>query len=77
MKTITLDDVAYSKLKLWKRNSSESFSSVVKRVVPEPGSLGAFLAFVERRGTAHHGNNQILEQVVEASRTSAKTDPWT
>ncbi|MGA0854905.1 MAG: antitoxin VapB family protein [Luteolibacter sp.] len=77
MKTITLDDAAYSKLKSWKRNNSESFSSVVKRVVPEPGSLGAFLAFVERRGTAHREGNEILNHVVETSRTSAKTDPWT
>lgn len=76
MKTITLDDVAYSRLKSWKRTPSESFSSVVKRVLPEPGSLGAFLAFVERRGTANRATNQILEEVVE-SRPSTKTDPWT
>jgi predicted CopG family antitoxin len=76
MKTITLDEAAYSRLKSWKKAPSESFSSVVKRVLPEPGSLGAFLAFVERRGTAHRADNDILEEVVE-SRASAKTDPWT
>ena len=46
MKTITLDDEAYNRLKAWKKNSSESFSTVVKRLVPEAGSLGAFLAWV-------------------------------
>lgn len=75
MKTITLDDVAYNRLKAWKRGTSESFSSVVKRVLPEPGSLGAFLAFVERRGTAALPGNDALEAAVE-SRSSAKSSPW-
>jgi predicted CopG family antitoxin len=76
MKTITLDDVAYNRLKAWKKGSSESFSSVVKRVIPEPGSLGSLLAFVEGRGTARLSGNKILEEVVD-NRSSAKSDPWT
>lgn len=76
MKTITLDEEAYGRLKSWKRGTSESFSSVVKRVLPPPGSLGAFLAFVERRGTATKPGNEVLEAAVEA-RTGAKSDPWT
>jgi hypothetical protein len=48
----------------------------VKRLLPELGSVGAFLVFVERRGTAHRANNDMLEKVAE-SRASAKTDPWT
>ncbi len=76
MKTITLDDVAYNRLKAWKKGTSESFSSVVKRVIPEPGSLGSLLAFVETRGTARRSGNDIMEQAVE-NRSSVKTDPWT
>jgi len=76
MKTITLDEVAYERLKAWKKGSSESFSSIVKRVLPEPGSLGAFLAFVERRGSCSRPGNEILEETVE-TRSSAKSDPWT
>jgi len=75
MKTITLDDVAYNRLKAWKKNSGESFSSVVKRVLPEPGSLGAFLSFIERKRTDLLPANQILEQAVE-ERSSEKHDPW-
>jgi predicted CopG family antitoxin len=71
-----LDDAAYNRLKSWKKGSSDSFSSVVKRVVPEPGSLGALLAFTERRGTAARLGNDVLEKVVE-SRSSAKHNPWT
>jgi predicted CopG family antitoxin len=75
MKTITLDDEAYSRLKSWKKGTSESFSSVVKRVLPAPGSLGAFLAFVERRATATRPGNESMEAAVE-SRSAVKSDPW-
>jgi hypothetical protein len=76
MKTITLDDVAYSRLKAWKRTPGESFSAVVKRVLPEPGSLGAFLNFVETRNTASLPANPVLEEAVE-QLSPAKHDPWT
>ncbi len=33
MKTITLDDEVYHRLKAWKRAKGDSFSTVVKRVV--------------------------------------------
>lgn len=75
MKTITLDDEAYGRLKAWKRGTSESFSSVVKRVLPSPGSLAAFLSFVERRATAAKPGNDLMEAAVEA-RSAAKSDPW-
>jgi predicted CopG family antitoxin len=75
VKTITLDDEAYTRLKAWKRGSSESFSSVVKRVLPAPGSLAAFLAFMERRATATKSGNDRMEAAVE-SRSAAKSDPW-
>jgi len=76
MKTITLDDEAYRLLRMWKSSQQESFSRVVKRVVPVPGTLGAFLNFVERSSTDSSSGNDLLEQVVD-SRTAAKHDPWT
>jgi predicted CopG family antitoxin len=76
MKTITLDEVAYQRLKVWKKGGGESFSQVIKRVVPEPGTLGAFLSFTESRGTAGRDENQILESAVD-ERSEAKADPWT
>ncbi|MEZ5277043.1 MAG: antitoxin VapB family protein [Opitutaceae bacterium] len=75
MKTITLDDDAYNRLKAWKRGSRESFSSVVKRVLPEPGTLGAFLSFAEANQTALMTGNETLEKSVE-NRSSAKEEPW-
>jgi len=76
VKTITVDETAYARLKAWKRGSRESFSSVIKRVLPEPGTLGAFLSFVESEGTAHLAGNDLLEKTTE-SRSPAKHDPWT
>jgi hypothetical protein len=76
VKTITLDDVAYSRLKAWKRTPKESFSAVVKRVLPEPGSLGAFLNFVETHNTPGLPANAALEEAIEG-RSPAKHDPWT
>ena len=75
MKTITLDDIAYCRLKSWKRSSNESFSSVVKRVLPEPATLGAFLNFVETHQTRSLPSNAVLEEAVE-NCSSAKQDPW-
>jgi hypothetical protein len=45
---------------------AESFSSVVKRVLPVSGTLGAFLAFVERRTTATKPGNEVMEAAVKS-----------
>jgi predicted CopG family antitoxin len=75
MKTITLDDVAYSRLKAWKRGSKESFSQVVKRLLPEPGTLASFINFTETRHTANLSGNQIMETAID-QRSAAKSNPW-
>lgn len=75
MKTITLDDEAYHRLLSWKRSKDDSFSKVVKRVVPEAGSLGSLLDFVAQR-TPQDERDAILEDSVE-DRGTSKNDPWT
>ncbi len=75
MKTITLDEEAYSRLKSWKRVPGDSFSKVVKRVVPQAGSLDSMLRFAEQR-TVDPAKDEFLERVVEA-RSARKEDPWT
>jgi predicted CopG family antitoxin len=76
MKTITLDDEAYDLLKSWKRTGRESFSAVVKSVVPKPGTLGALLNFVESRPTTDPQKDSLLESTVN-DRSAVKADPWT
>jgi predicted CopG family antitoxin len=75
MKTITLDDEAYGLLKMWKTSGRESFSKVVKRVVPVPGTLGALLTCAEEAGTSSLAGNEIMEETIHA-RPSEKNDPW-
>lgn len=41
MKTITLSEAAYERLKAWK-TAGDSFSQVVLRVVPKRGTFGDF-----------------------------------
>jgi len=76
MKTITLDDAAYERLKRWKQSPKESFSQVVKRVVPPAGSLASFLRFAEDEGTDMLKNNDVMERAID-ERPDAKPDPWT
>lgn len=75
MKTITLDDAAYARLKAWKKGTKESFSQVVKRLLPEPGTLASFVNFTETRHTASLPGNQQLETAIE-QRSIEKNDPW-
>jgi predicted CopG family antitoxin len=75
MKTITLDEVAYERLKAWKKGSRESFSNVVKRIVPEPGTLGAFLSFIETHGSTDAERDELMEASI-SERSAVKEDPW-
>ncbi len=74
-KTITLDEDAYRRLKRWKRFPDDSFSKVIKRVVPEAGTLGALARFAEERGAPADDKDAILQETVD-DRSSAKADPW-
>lgn len=75
MKTITLDEEAYRRLLAGKRAKGDSFSKVVKRVVPEAGTLGAMARFVLNRNSSEE-QDSVLEAIVD-DRSSAKHDPWT
>lgn len=75
MKTITLDEEAYKRLKAWKRSKGDSFSKVVKRVVPEAGAMVSFLNFAQREKTDQLPGNETLEAAIE-ERPTANPDPW-
>lgn len=76
MKTITLDEEAYRRLRSWKRSSGDSFSKVIKRVVPEAGTLGALAHFAEERRALDPRRDAILDETIE-DRSKEKADPWT
>lgn len=75
MKTITLDEAAYERLKAWKKGSRESFSSVVMRVIPVTGTLGAFFSHVQATGSLDKENDALMEEAIN-ERSAVKEDPW-
>lgn len=65
-KTISIDIEAYRRLAGARRNS-ESFSQIIKRVVPEPFDVGAWLRAMRRTGISDD-TAQAAEQHVAARR---------
>jgi predicted CopG family antitoxin len=78
MKTITLTDQAYKRLKDWKGSEKDSFSSVVLKVVPEKGTLGQMLEDVGRMKPLSTRQAKVMEDTVKWGRDTGKSrDRWT
>ncbi|MDP6491574.1 MAG: antitoxin VapB family protein [Kiritimatiellia bacterium] len=78
MKTISLTDEAYERLKEWKDESSDSFSRVVLRVVPEKGTLGQMLEDVSRLPVLNEEQARVMEESARYGRDlEGSRDPWT
>ncbi|MDP7023957.1 MAG: antitoxin VapB family protein [Kiritimatiellia bacterium] len=78
MKTISLTDQAYKRLKEWKDESNNSFSRVVLSVVPEKGTLGQMLEDVESLPTLTPKQAKVIEESARYGRDpEGSRDPWT
>ena len=78
MKTITLTDEAYKRLKDLKDRPGDSFSKVVLRVVPEKGTLGQMLDDVLRLPRLDERSAAIMEEASRfGSETDIQKDKWT
>jgi predicted CopG family antitoxin len=75
MKRVALDDEAYARLSAWRRDSNESFSSVVKRILPERGSLSAFLGFIHQTSSSDLVDAELMESSCDGRHTM-KEDHW-
>jgi predicted CopG family antitoxin len=62
VKTITIDMEAYKRLKGAKRKD-ESFSQVIKRVVPKPFNFGAWIKGMEADPFSESFVNAVEEQI--------------
>ncbi len=78
MKTITLTDEAYHRLKDWKQSGQDSFSSVVLKVVPERGTLSQMLEDVAHLPTLSKKSAAVMEEAAQWGREpTSHRDPWT
>lgn len=78
MKTITLTDEAYHRLKSWKTEPSESFSKVVLKAVPKRGTAAdleeGFRRLPELTGKQAKA---VAESLAWANDWRNQPDPWT
>lgn len=63
MKTITLTDEAYERLKAWK-DGSDSFSAVVLRVVPKRGTAADMRAAFQAMDQLDPGRGRLLQNAL-------------
>ncbi len=78
MKTITLTEEAYQRLKDWKEGGKDSFSKVVLKVVPERGTLGQMLTEVQGLSALSKDSARVMEEAAAWGRQEeGHRDPWT
>jgi len=78
MKTITLTDEAYQRLKDWKEVKGDSFSKVVLAVVPRRGTLEQMASEVGQLPDLSSEQARVMEQAAQWGRDPDKVeDPWT
>jgi predicted CopG family antitoxin len=65
MKTISLTDEAYDRLRAWKDAHLHSFSAVVLKRVPPRGTLGALGETLDQLPTLTEKEARLLQQSVE------------
>ena len=69
MKTITLTDEAYERLKAWK-NGKDSFSQVVLRTVPKRGTFGDLDASFKTLTSLSVEQSRAIQQALGGIRTN-------
>jgi predicted CopG family antitoxin len=78
MKTITLSEEAYSRLREWKMSSRDSFSKVVLTVVPARGTLGQAADEIAQFPPLSSEHAKVMEEAAQRGRDPAShDDPWT
>jgi len=77
VKTITLTDDAYTRLKDWKRSPGDSFSKVVLAVVPKRGTLGQMMEDAKGLPAASAARMMTMEEAVSWGADPGKLrDKW-
>ena len=78
MKTITLTDEAYTRLKEWKSRDSDSFSRVILRLIPDKGTLSQMLDDVQHLPALNEKQAKLMEESAAWGRDPRRhREPWT
>lgn len=80
MKTITLTEEAYARLKDWKSGAQDSFSNVVLRVVPKHGTLADMIEGFKQLPPLTDPQAQIMAETLawanDWKNVEEGLDPW-
>lgn len=77
MKTITLTEEAYERLKAWKDSPKESFSQVVLKSVPKRGTAGDMEEAFKKLPPLTEEQARIMEETIAwANDWKNFRDPW-
>ena len=78
MKTITLTEEAYDRLRSWKDRQLDSFSKVVLAKVPKKGTLADLAAEIDRLAPLTEEQAKVMDEAVKwANDWRNQRDPWT
>ena len=78
MKTITLTEDAYERLRSWKDRRLNSFSKVILAKVPKKGTLSDLAAEIEKLPPLTAEQARVMEDTVQwANDWRNQRDPWT
>lgn len=78
MKTITLTEEAYERLKAWKETPKESFSAVVMKKVPKRGTFGQLSEDIAKLPPLTKEQARVMEESLAwANDWKNVRDPWT
>lgn len=77
MKTITLTEEAYNRLREWKQSAGDSFSKVILKVVPERGTLGQMLDDVGKLPPLGKEHARVMEEAGEWGGKPDAEEKWT
>jgi predicted CopG family antitoxin len=78
MKTITITEEAYHRLKAWKSKQLDSFSKVILAKIPKKGTLADLGLQMEKLKPLSEAETRRIEQTCAwANDWKNQRDPWT